>query len=53
MLPALWTYPNMNLVQMIHFYQMGSPSEGVTALCLCSSLDVGHFDKEGRNLLRM
>jgi len=40
----------MNLVQLIHLYQMGSPSEGVTALCLCTSALVGHCDKEGTNL---
>ena len=34
-------------------YQMGSPSEGITALCLCKSSDVNHFDKEGRNLYKM
>ena len=34
-------------------YQMRSPSEGVTALCLCTSAHVGHFDKEGTNLSRM
>ena len=29
---------------------MESPSEGITALRLCKSSDVNHFDKEGRNL---
>ena len=43
----------MNLVQMIHLYQMGSPSEGVTALRMCTSVHVGHFDTEGTNLSRM
>jgi hypothetical protein len=54
-LPASWKYPKMILVlvQLIHLYQMGSPSEGITALCLCKSSDVNHFDKEGRNLSRM
>ena len=52
-LPASWKYPKMNLVQLIHLYQMGSPSEGITALRLCKSSDVNHFDKEGRNLSRM
>ncbi len=52
-LPADWTYPKMNLVQLIHLYQMGSPSEGVTALCLCTSARVRHFDKGGTNLSRM
>ena len=52
-LPALWKYSKMNLVQLIHLYQMGSPSEGITALRLCKSSDVNHFDKEGRNLSRM
>ncbi len=52
-LPANWTYPKMNLVQLIHLYLMGSPSEGVTALRLCISAHVGHFDEEGTNLLRM
>jgi hypothetical protein len=33
-LPASLKYPKMNLVQMIHLYQMGSPSEGITALRL-------------------
>ena len=43
----------MNLVQLTHLYLMGSPSEGVTALCLCTSAHVGHFDKEGTNLSRI
>jgi hypothetical protein len=43
----------MTLVQLIHLYLMGSPSEGVAALSLCNSAHVGHFDKEGINLSRM
>jgi hypothetical protein len=43
----------MTLVQLIHLYLMGSPSEGDAALCLCDSAQVGHFDKEGMNLSRM
>jgi hypothetical protein len=43
----------MTMVQLIHLYLMGSPSEGVAALRLCNSAHVGHFDKEGRNLSRM
>ena len=34
-------------------YEMGSPSEGVTVLFLCTHAHVGHFDKEGTNLSRM
>jgi hypothetical protein len=52
-LPASWKYPKMNMVQLIHVYQMGSSSEDITAFRLCKSLDGGHFDKEGRNLSRM
>ena len=37
----------------VALYQMGSPSEGITALRLCKSSDVNHFDTEGRNLSRM
>jgi hypothetical protein len=46
-LPTLWNYPKMNLVQLIHLYQMGLSSEGIAALCLCKSSDMNHFDKEG------
>ena len=52
-LPANWKYPKMTMVQLIHLYLMGSPSEGVAALRLCNSAHVGHFDKEGMNLSRM
>ena len=51
-LPALWKYPKMNLVQLIHLYQMRLPSEGITALCLFKSTDVDHFDKEGSKATR-
>ena len=50
---ASWKYPKMNLAQLIHLYQMGSPSEVITALHFYKSSDVNHFDKEGRNLSRM
>ncbi len=50
---ASWKYPTIDLVQLIHLYQMGLPSEGITALCLCKSSDVNHLDKEVRNLSRM
>ncbi len=42
-LPASWKYPKMNLVQLIHLCQMWSPSEGITALCLCKSSGEGIF----------
>ena len=53
-LPSTWEYPNeMNLIQMITLYQMGSPSESVPPLKLLKPADVCHFDKSGGNLSRM
>ena len=53
-LPSLWQYPKqMNLIQMITLFLMGSPIEGVTPLKYLKSPQVVHFDKDGSSLARM
>lgn len=51
--PVLWKCQKLNLMELNHLYQVRLLSEDITALHLCKSADVGHFDKEGGNLLRM
>ena len=52
-LPSSWSYPKMNMIQLINLYLLGSPAEGVSALRHLNSKHVMHFDKEGMNLSRM
>ena len=43
----------MNVIQMITICQLGIPSEGVPPLCMLTSKDVRHFDKDGGDLSEM
>lgn len=53
-LAPMWRYPKqMNLIQMITIYQMGSPADKVTPLKYLKAPQVVHFDKHGQNLSRM
>jgi len=45
---SMWGYPKrMNLIQMITFYQMGSPMESVPPLKYIATKQVSHFYKDG------
>jgi hypothetical protein len=49
-LPGSWTYPKMNIQQMIGVWLMGIPNKRVPPLKICIPLDVAHFDKQSRKL---
>ena len=45
-LPSSWSYPKMNMIQLINLYLLGSPAEGVSALHHLNSKHVMHFEKK-------
>jgi hypothetical protein len=51
-LPGSWTYPKMNIQQMIGVWLMGIPNKGGVPppLKVCIPLDVAHLDKQSRKL---